>query len=228
MNVCFTGLNEPIIVGPDAVSVLEVQNRVLFCRLCSSLVSERGSEAEEPYTFWSDDGEEIKPEGRILFVLSPLSLPWTDKALSNGLSAKFERLVNEDEDARQGVEYAFACLKSRLSEVALSLESEYAFEIDWELKRYLRTYGFGVELIENEPLLDKLIKFLALAKDVSLSKVLLFANLKLFLSENELRKFYEQAFFSGLSVLLIENVRDGVYYEQERKYVIDQDLLESW
>ena len=73
-----------------------------------------------------------------------------------------------------------------------------------------------------------MIKFLALVKDASLNKVILFVNLKLFLTENELELFYEQAFFSKLRILLVENAYDALRYERERKYVIDQDFLESW
>lgn len=115
-----------------------------------------------------------------------------------------------------------------MAQVALGLDSDYAFGVDWELKRYLRTYGFGVDLVEDEPLIDKLIKFLKLAKDASLKRTLLFVNLKLFLTENELELFFEQAFFSRLSILLIENAHDDTCHLHERKYTIDQDFLESW
>jgi CRISPR-associated protein Csn2 len=157
-----------------------------------------------------------------------LALPWDDKAFSGGLSARFERMVLEDEAARREIEEAFAILQSRLSRVALGFDSDYAFGIDWELKRYLRTYGFGVEIADDEPLIDKLIKFLMMARDASLKKALLFVNLKLFLTENEFDLFLEQALFSRLSVLLVENVCDTPLRPQERKYIIDQDLLESW
>lgn len=228
MNVCFTGLQAPLVVDDQAVSVLEVHNRALFARLSSALISGAGVDAVESYTLWGSDGEELKPSGQFLVVTCPLELPWGDKVLSGGLASHVERLMCEDERVRRDVEDAFALLRSRVCQLALSLESEYTFDVDWELKRYLRTYGFGVELVDDEPLLDKLIKFLTLAKDASLNKVILFVNLKPFLTENELEQFYEQAFFSKLRVLLVENACDTLWYERERKYVIDQDFLESW
>ncbi len=228
MNVCFTGLQAPLVVDDQAVSVLEVHNRALFARLSSSLISGAGADAVEPYTLWGPDGEELKPAGQFLVVACPLDLPWGDKVLSGGLASRVERLMCEDERVRRDVEDAFALLRSRLCQLALSLDSEYTFDVDWEIKRYLRTYGFGVELVDDEPLLEKLIKFLMLAKDASLSKAILFVNLKLFLTENELERFYEQAFFSKLRILILENAYDALQYERERKYAIDQDFLESW
>ena len=228
MKLCFSGFGSPLLVDDAAVSVLEVQNRALFARVCGSLVSGLGVDAVEPYSLWGDDDVEMKAGAQFLVVASPLELPWDDKALSGGLAARFEHMAFEDEGVRHDIEDAFALLRSRLSQVALGFDSDYAFGVDWELKRYLRTYGFGVELADDEPLIDKLIKFLMLAKDASLKKALLFVNLKLFLAETELERFFEQAFFSRLSVLLIENTCDGSCHSRERKYTIDQDLLESW
>ncbi len=228
MKLCFSGFDTPILVDNAAVSVLEVHNRALFARVCASLVSGSGADALEPYTLWDDGDVEIKPGSRFLVVANPLELPWDDKALTGGLAAQLESMAFEDERTRRDIEDAFALLQSQLSQVALKLDSDYTFGINWELKRYLRTYGFGVELVDDEPLIDKLIKFLMLAKDASLKKTLLFVNLKLFLTEKEFDLFAEQVFFAGLSVLLLENARDSSCRGHEKKYTIDQDLLESW
>ena len=228
MRICFSGFGSPMCVAAAAVSVLEVQNRTLFARVCESLVSGLGVDAIEPYSLWDDAGVEMKTDSRFLLICSPLELPWDDKALSGGLASQFERIVFEDEGVRRDIEDLFELFQSRLSQAALELNSNYAFGVNWELKRYLRTFGFGVELADGEPLIDKLIKFLMLAKDASLKKVLVFINLKLFLTEKELDLFLEQAFFSRLSIILIENVLDHSCHLHERKYAVDQDLLESW
>ena len=228
MRVCFTGFDSPMVIDDTAVSVLEVQNRALFARVCESLASGLGVDAIEPYSLWADGDVELRPGSQVLLVASPLALPWDDKLLSGGLATRLEKIAFEDEEVRQSIEEAFSALRSRLSQVALGLDSDYTFGVDWELKRYRRTYGFGVDLVEDEPLIDKLIKFLKLAKDASLSRALLFANLKLFLTDNDLDLFFEQVFFSRLQVLLIENVHDASCRPHERNYTIDQDFLESW
>jgi len=227
MKVCFSGLSEPLLVDDAAVSVLEVHNKALFARMCEALISGLGVDAIEPYSLWVDDLE-VGAVSRFLVVGSPLQLPWDDKGLVSGLAARFEQEVLVDEESRHALEESRALLQSRLSQVALGLESDYAFSVDWELKRYLRTFGFGVDIADGEPLIDKLIKFLRLVKDAAPKKALLFVNLKLFLTKSELDMFFEQVFFLRLHVLLIENVRDDSYEAHERKYVIDQDLIESW
>ena len=228
MKIYFTGFDSPILVGADFVSVLEVHNRPLFARICQSLATGLGTDALEPYTLWDDEDVALKSESQFLLVSTPINLPWDDRALTGGLASRFEQIVFEDESVRCEIEKAFGDLRSCISQQALQLNSDYTFGVDWDLKRYLKTYGFGVDLVEDEPLIDKLIKFIMLAKDSRLNKPLLFMNLKLFLSESELLRFYEQIFFARLPILLIEAVHDETLFAQEKKYVIDQDFIECW
>lgn len=227
MRICFSGFEEPIELRASVVSVLEINNRVLFARVCESLRSGEGSYAIEPYSLWIGE-EELKPTGCFLYVGDPLNLPWDDRLLAGALASRMEALAAEDEVVRRGLEEAFAALSEKVISLALQLDSDYSFGVDWELKRYLKSFGFGLDVASDEPLIDKLIKFLHLAKDTGLKKPLIFVNLKLFLSESELELLYEQAIFSGLSILLVENVFDSKIWENERKYTIDQDFLEVW
>ena len=227
MRICFSGFNDPIVVDNSAISVLEIQNRVLFARVCASLFSEAGGDAVEPYSLWDGDLE-LKPGNQMLYVGNPLDLPWGSRFLAGALVGQAEKLLFEDEPTRREVEEAAALLSSLVSKLALQLDSDYSFGVDWELKRYLKSFGFGVDVASDESLIDKIIKFMLLAKDVSLDRVVIFVNLKLFLSESELDRFFEQAFFSNLSILLVENSSDSNCRQDERKYIIDQDLLEIW
>lgn len=228
MRICFSGFGQPVFLEAGLPSVLEVHSRKLFSRICSSLQSGEGVYALEPYSLWDDEGVELKPNKQFLFVADLFNLPWDDRLMAGALAARMEELLREDESVRRKAEEAFGLLSSQLAQLALQLDSSYSFAVDWELKRYLKTFGFGVDIAPDETLLDKLIKFLMLAKDVSLGQAIVFVNLKLFLADIELEVFYEQVFFSNLIVLLIENARDEVYRPKEKKFIIDQDLLEYW
>lgn len=227
MKLCFSGLERPIDLKPGLVTTLEVQNRVLFRRICSSLLSNEGRYAVEPYSLWEEDVE-LRPQDRFFFVNSPLELPWDRRELVNGLSKRMEELVLEDEAVRIDIETLAASMESSISQLALQLHSDYGFALNWDLKRYLKSFGFGVDAVADCTPFDNLINFFHLALDARVNSVFVFTNLKLFFSENEVRQLIEQMVFSGLSVLLLETVPDHSDYEVEQKYTIDQDLLESW
>lgn len=227
MRICFSGLERPIDIEPSLPFVLEIENRVLFSRVIQSFLSEAGESAVEPYTLWSEAGKEIRPRGFAVFVANPFDLPWNDRVLMGEITSRLERIYREDEHIRSALEEVAQLLSSKVSFLAMQLQSDYAFEVDWDLRRYMKAFGFGVDFDDADALIDNLIKFMTLASDASLKKLIVFVNLKLFLSKNELERLYEQIFFSNLQVLFLENIRDMQYHEHEQKMNIDLDFLET-
>ena len=225
MRLCFAGFENAIELRTDSVVTLEVHNRVMFRNVCESLMLGEGVDAVEAYTLWDGDIE-LRPFGQFMFVADPLNLPWQDKDLSNAAANKIERFLLEDESARMALEEMTASVELLIQRLALQMSSDYGFTLNWDLKRYLKYFGFGIDVMSDDSLFDKLIKFLRLAEDAGLKRTLAFVNLKLFLSEKELVQVFDQAVFSGLSLMLLENVADESEYPLECKYVIDQDFLE--
>ena len=225
MKICFAGLENSLLIDSAAVTTLEIHNRVLFARICQSLLCDDGLEAPEPFSLWEGDAK-LKPKSELLLVSDPLHLPWDDKFLGGSLAECLEDRLYEDDDGRIEIEGMVASIESRLLSLTLRMQSEYTFAVNWDVKRFLKCFGFGVEQDRDESLFDKLIKFLLLAEDVGLKKCLVFVNLKSFFSQNELENVLKQSFYSGLRVLLLENAPDDRHFEMERKYTIDEDFLE--
>ena len=120
-----------------------------------------------------------------------------------------------------------SALSAKLLELGFGMNSDYAFGLEWDLKRYLKFRGFGIDQQESQTLLDSLIDFLSLALDAGCKKVITFVNLKTFLTENETKALFEHVFYSKISVLLLENVRDEIVYDYERKITVDLHFLEN-
>lgn len=226
MKLYVAGFHEPLVLDNEAVTVLEVHNRTLFARICQSLESELDDEALEPYALW--DGEDRRSSrNRFLFVFNPFDLPWSEKALIAEVFERVEAIFLNEDDARQEIESVGRSLSDKVASLGLRLRSDYAFEVQWELRKYLKAFDFGVEMDPSDPLLENLIKFLGFASDAAFERQLVFVNLKNFLPPDEVQEFYRQAVFSELNVLLLENAPDDASYEYERKMSIDKDLLQS-
>lgn len=227
MKISFSGFGSPVLITRSKTTTLEIQNRVLFSRVCEALISEAGEDAVEPYTFWNDDDVELKSKGQILPICDSFHLPWDDRVIINSLLARIENLLCEDEDCRSAAERDYRRLNYRFTTLALQLGSEYTFDIDWDPKRYLKSFGFRVDMGSCEMLLDKLILFLTMLEDISFERTIMFINLKIFLSNSEVERFFEHVFFSNLKVLMLESVPDSARYINEMKYTVDQDFLEN-
>lgn len=226
MNLVLSGFSEALTLGSDRVSVLEVHNRRLFARICQSLASELDSEALEPYALWNGE-DRRSSRNYFLFVFNPFELPWSERALMGEVLERVEDMFLAEDDVRQEIEAAGRALSERVVSLGLRLQSDYAFEVQWEMRKYLKAFDFGVEVDPFDALLDNLIKFLKFASDAAFEKQLVFVNLKNFLEPDEVQEFYRQAVFLELNVLLLENVPDDAVFEYERKMCIDKDFLQS-
>ena len=226
MKLVFSGLETPIDLAPGYASTLQIANETLFARIVRSLASSAGSLALEPYTLW-DDGVELRPSTSLMVVQNPLQLPWDDRSLMGEVVKRIEREFLEDEDLRRGIEAMDSALSAKLLDLGFGMNSDYGFGLEWELKRYLKFRGFGVDMQDSKPLLDDLLNFLSLALDAGCKQAITFVNLKTFLTQNDLKALFEYVFYSKLTVLLIENKADEVVYDYERKLVVDLHFIES-
>ncbi len=226
MKLRLSGFSELLDLENDAVAVLEVHNRVLFSRVCQSLFSELDDEALEPYSLWEGD-EQRSSRNRFLFVFNPFDLPWSERCLIGEVHERVESLFLSDDEVRRDIEEAGRMLADRVASLGLQLQSDYAFEIQWDMRKYLKAFDFGVEVDPSDSLFDNLMKFLKFASDARFEKQLVFVNLKSFLTENEVQEIYHQSVFSGLNVLLLENAFCAANFEYERKMCIDMDFLQS-
>lgn len=226
MKIVFAGLDEPLELPAGECVTLEIENQTLFTRLALSLRSLEGKFAAEPYSLWEDD-EELKPSETLLVIDNPLSLPWDERTLMTRVIKQMELEFLEDEDLRQVIEGLQMAMNTKLMSLGLGMNADYAFANDWEFKKYLKFVGFGVDYQEARPLLDNLLNFLSLALDAGDNRILVFVNLKTFLSKNDFIGLLEQVFYQKSRVLLIENKREECSYKHECKRVIDLHFLEN-
>lgn len=227
MNIVMGGFELPIEVSNTYVRTLEIENRILFARVCSSLVSCRGESAEEPYTVWDDAGEEVSASRAILPVISPLVLPWDHRELGGELYTRIEQLVMEDEGLRMALERLGVDLGGSILRATHQVNGDYAFGLEWNVRSYLKAFSFSVNRGACHSILDSLILFLDFAADMCLKRVLVFVNLKLFLEKAELEQVFKRVIFHGLRVILLESACDKNQYENERKNYVDQHFLET-
>lgn len=227
MRISFSGFDNAVDVARGFPRVLEIENRILFTRICRSLDSGEGETAEEPYSMWDENGEELRPSSTLLMITDPLHLPWDNKNLGGKLYAVLERLMMEDEESRQEIVGLGLRLSAAIARLTHQVHADYEFGLEWGIKQYLKSLSFDVARHNVSSYLDSLITFLDFASDMALSKVLTFVNLKAFLAEKELQEFYDRVFFHGILVLMLESNHDTSSYEHEYKMRVDLQFLES-
>ena len=225
MRLSFSGLDNPLDIQPGKVTTLEVENAELFSRICLSLRGNQGRLAPEPYTFW-DGEEELVPRDAFIFIESPLVLPWDSKPLLGMVMKRLQAALLEDEELRTSIEQSANDIVSKYMSLSMAMHAEYGFEVEWDMQRFVKAFGFGVDRTSQQSILDSCIDFLSLSLDAGVTQCIVFVNLKTFLTEKGLRAFFEHVFFTNVPVLLLERRTDSATYAHESKRVIDLDFIE--
>ena len=75
-------------------------------------------------------------------------------------------------------------------------------------------------------MLDNLLLLIDLENTLKFNNILVFVNLKQYLSKNELIEFYKYAIYNKIQILLIDSQAYGVTLEYEKKLIIDENLDE--
>lgn len=226
MRLVFDGLEKPVDIAPGCASVLQIESPALYARVVASLMSGDGVYAAEPYSLWNGE-REIASKDVFAMICDPFHLPWDDRALLGEVVKKIERELLEDEDSRREIEALQQQLASKLIAFSMGFDAEYSIDVEFDLKRSLKNMGFAAGTSQDNSLLDNLLSFLSLSLDAGYKKVITFVNLKTFLTENELLRFYEHVFYTKMQVLMLENKVDDTVYEHEIKHCIDLRFLEN-
>lgn len=226
MRISFVGFDHSIDVTSSHVRVLQIANEALFARVVESLLSGRGAQAIEPYTLWGDDGEEVRPSSAFITIANPFELPWKHRSLMGALYSRIEEMLLLDEDRRLQLQELNAELCSCVCKMGFQFNADYGFKVEWGLSQYLKAFGYGIDSSESMSLLDNLIQFVDMSADMAIEEVLVFVNLKTFLTVSELNDLYSRVFLRGIRVLLLENHESRTYHEIERKTVVDQHFIE--
>lgn len=225
MRLSFSGLDDPLDIPPGRGTTLEIANAELFSRICLSLREGEGRQALEPYTLWDDD-KELSPKDAMIFIESPLELPWNSKPLLGTVIKRFQAALMEDESLRTSIEQSAADIISKYMSLGMTMHAEYDFEIEWDMQRFVKAFGFGVDRSSQQSVLDSCIDFLSLSLDAGVTQCIVFVNLKTFLTKRGLEAFFEHVFFTNIPVLLLERWTDDMIYDHESKRVIDLDFIE--
>ena len=100
----------------------------------------------------------------------------------------------------------------------LSLNSDFDLDIVIKL--------LNISINKKDNILDNLLLLIDIEKELCLNKLLIFVNLKQYLSKSELVELYKYLLYNNIDVLLIDSQAYGVNNEYEKKLIIDEELEE--
>ena len=224
MKLQFTRLNLTVDIDPEMPTCLQIENRALFSRIVSSLASELGQDAVEPYVIWNDAGKEINPKKAIALLNGLPSVPWDSKALMGKLYTKVMHSLAQSPDLEIRLQELSNEVMDEIERLGLEYHGRYEFGVEWSPEVLLKAFGYAPVFEESQLFLDNCIRYFEMCVDVGYQVSHFLVNAKSFLDDNEVQALYDQAFFLEMPLVLLESWHDDRVFEKERKIVLDQHL----
>ena len=113
---------------------------------------------------------------------------------------------------------------NKFKKVINTVDLPIILEEEINLESISKTLHLSIE--EKDELLDNLFLLIDLENTLKFNNILVFVNLKQYLSKNELIEFYKYAIYNKIQILLIDSQAYGVTLEYEKKLIIDENLDE--
>jgi CRISPR-associated protein Csn2 len=219
------GIDSTIEIEKERSTSLAILNKTFFSRIIGSLTSDIDCSLEN-YAFYRDETEvEFRKEA--LLILSPFDLPFKDSKLLRSLFLKIEESVRLNDSILIKVNELSLALNEALEKANSNSNCKYDFGIEFDVKKYLKSFGYSSDIEDGFSLLDSLISFLNFIADVAPDQLLFFVNLSSFLENNDYLSFCKKVFSLKLTAFILDSQENGVNDKCLRNYTIDQHFILS-
>lgn len=220
MNLNINFLENNIIISNEYISVLEIENKKTFYRIVNLLNKFSLGETIEEIDFYVENEE--KNNIKINLFLDYFNWNLDSKKTNNELQKNIIDKLDDEYilELTKIYKKLYNTLNKMLLEVELPLEITQDFDINIFIK------NMKVTLQQKNELLDNLLLIIDITNILKLNDLLIFVNLKQYLSTTELIELYKYSIYNNIKILLIDSQTYGPTLEFEKKLIVDENLDE--
>ena len=222
MNLIYTFLDNKIDLYNDYVNSIEILNNNYFYRL-TNLVYKYSNNQETEEFYFTENNEEIKLNKKIRIITNYYDFDFNNKKYINELIKNISN--NTDDNILLKLNNNYNKLYKVLSSLINSVDLNFKVDIydEFSINEILNNFNLSIPSKDN--LLDNLILLIDIEKQFNINKVLVFINLKDYLSREEIIEFEKYCIYNNVYVILFDNskYKNNSY---EKKFIIDNDLSE--
>lgn len=222
MKINVEYLEHAIEINDNQVNVLEIENKKLFYKLIKDLFRiEQEGNIDEVIMY--DDGiKEISLDKKIKVVVDFFNIDTLSKREITLLEKRITEEMTQTDISKIKQNYLkiLEIYRRTISSIDLPLKIEEKPDPNILIKNYDLSIHIKHELLED------LLTFLDIEKELFHHTIIFFVNLKTYLTKEELIEIYKYAIYNKIKIILIDSKSYGVTIEYERKLIIDENLDE--
>lgn len=222
MRINCNYMENSIILENGKVSVVELENKKFFYRFIKDLYSINNGDVLEEFICLDDNNKEIALSNKIKIINDYFEFDFNSKKY-NAEIIKYLSYTITDEDKNSIISLQnklYQKINKQLNQTDIPLCISSDIDIETILK------GLKIVIKQCDDILNNLFLLIDLENILKSYNILVFINLKQYLSEKELKEFYKYAIYNDVKVLLIDSQCYHTSNEYEKKLIVDNDLVE--
>lgn len=219
-------LENDITFTEEYINVLQIQDKKLFTNVINSLNDNINNiEDTKERIIILDNDTEIKIEKEVLMIIDVFNIDFNQKKIQNALYNKIEKIYKQEFERMSEFQNVFQKLQLNVLDVFNEFPFEFNYKESIGIQEYLKLLGIKISN-NKEKIIDTIFSLIDVVKYLSVTKILIFVNLKLYLIDDELKEIYKYAMYKKVNILLIETGEEKEPLENEKILYIDSDYDE--
>ena len=197
-------------------TTLIVENKDNMLNIINSLINQLSGQEGD---FVLSDEVKVKWEKQVDFILEPFTINFNNKKI---LSKLYEQMFDVSKDEIEDYNSINNVIINAIDKVTQRVEyNNIVYNLDFDWKNIYKLYDVKIgEDYEN--LSEKIEEYIKIIADVLHIKLVIFLNLKEYLSKIELKNIQQICFYKKINLLLLES-EEREKIQNEKTFIIDKD-----
>lgn len=206
----------------DYITVIEIENKKYFYRFINDFYEIENNGFSDNLNFFDGDDNEKSVNGKLKVYLNFFDLGFDSKKAQTDIAKYISNVIEDDDKVLLQNQYSkiIKIYKKLINDIELPIFIDEEISLD-SLSKLLK-----VSVDKKDDLLDNLFLLIDIEKIFRTNNILIFVNLKQYLSRNELLELYKYAIYNQVQLMLVDSQCYGGTLEYEKKLIVDENLDE--
>lgn len=222
MKLIIKYIDNDIELKENEISAIEIENKRYFYRIVKDLYDIYDNELSEDIYLIDDNNKEINISNKIKIFIDYFNFKLDSKKYTNDITKYINKVLSEEtkETLLNQYKKIINLYKKELNNIDLPLVLDTDLDIE-NINKLIK-----VSIDTNKELINNLFTLIDLENIFQTKNILVFINLKQYLSKEEIEELYKYSIYNRITLLLIDSQSYGTTLTNERKLIIDENLDE--
>jgi CRISPR-associated protein Csn2 len=219
MTINIDYLDNYLYINNEDILNIEIENKKYFYRVINDFFQISNGENLD-YISCLVDGNEENIVGKIAVFTDYFNFD-----LKKNINVVTKYIIdNLEEYDRQDIVKCYHRLLKKYASIINKIDLPVMINDEINIERLMKSIKLNINFTND--LLDNLCIIIDMEREISINKLLIFVNLKQYLTKQELIELYKYSLYHNVKILLIDSQSYGPTLEYEKKLIIDDNLIE--